>query len=104
MANQVEVGPRIREAYRRVNEVDVARVFRMRAVVMKSPPKFVRGACCAAMRIALPKFVEGSEARNVDNLLLPRLLLFRLPRGRLIPKHRFLGCLQRLPRASGRIC
>ena len=51
-------------------------------VVMKSPPKFVRGACFAAMRIALQEIVEGSEARNVDRqcrgwklfLLLPRML------------------------------
>ena len=97
-ANQVEVGPRIRKAFRSLDEVDVAHLFRIRAVVMKSPPKFVRGAYCAAMRIALQEIVEGSEAHNEDRqcrgwklfLLLPRMLLFRPPRGGLIPKNRLL--------------
>ena len=52
---------------------------------MKSTPKFVRGAYCAAMRIALQEIVEGSEAQNEERqcrgwklfLLLPRMLLFR---------------------------
>ena len=35
---------RIREAFRSLDEVDVAHLFRIRAVVMKSPPKFVRDA------------------------------------------------------------
>ena len=65
-ANQVEVGPRIREAFRSLDEVDVAHLLKMRAVVMKSPPKFVHDAYCEAMRIALQEIVQGSEARNED--------------------------------------
>ena len=49
------------------------------------------------MRVALLEIVEGSEAHNEDRrrgwklfLLLPRMLLFRPPRGGLIPKHRLL--------------
>ena len=65
-ATQVEVGPRIREAFRSLDEVDVAHLFKMRAALMKIPPNFVRGAYCAAMRIALQEIVEGSEAHNED--------------------------------------
>ena len=51
--------------------------------------------CCGAMRIALQEIVEGSEAHNEDRqcrgwklfLFLPRML-FRPPRGGLIPRHR----------------
>ena len=97
-AHQVEVGPRIREAFRSLDEVDVRHLFTMRAFLMKSPPKFVRGAYCSAMRIALQEIVEGSEAQNEERqcrgwklfLLLPRMLLFRPPRGGLIPKPRLL--------------
>ena len=65
---------------------------------MKSPPKFVRGAHRAAMRIALEEIVLGHQAKNEDRqsrgwklfVLLPRMLLFRPPRGGLIPKQRVL--------------
>ena len=52
---------------------------------MKNPPKFVRGAYCAAMRIDLEEIEEGFQARSEERqcmgwklfLLLPRILLFR---------------------------
>ena len=66
-ANQVEVGPRIRETFRSLDEVDVAHLFTMRAVVMKNPPTFVRGVYCAAMRIALQEIVEGSDEARIED-------------------------------------
>ena len=57
----------------------------VRAIVMKSLPKFVRGAYNAAMRIALPEIEAGSNprtkkgrAKDGNYFLLPRMLLFRL--------------------------
>ena len=66
------------------------------AVVMKSPPKFLRGAYRAAMRIALKEIIAGEtlsdEVRQTRGwklfLLLPRMLLFRPPRGGLISRQR----------------
>ena len=75
---------------------DVVHFFSVRAVVMKSPPKFVRGAYNAAMRFALQEIEAGFQSQNEEKqsrgwklfLLLPRILLFRPHRGGLIPKQR----------------
>ena len=48
-----------RDALRRLDQIDVVHFFSVRAVVMKSPPKFVRGAHNAAMRIALQEIEAG---------------------------------------------
>ena len=42
-----------RDALKGLDQIDVVHFVSVRAVVMKSPPKFVRGAHNAAMRIAL---------------------------------------------------
>ena len=74
--------------------VDLESVFSQRACVMKAVPGFMRGAYRSAMRLALAEIDEG-RAHNMNMrmsrgwklfLLLPRLLLFRPPRGGKIPK------------------
>ena len=50
---EVQVGPRLREAFRSLAGVDVGHLFSMRAVLMKSPPAFVKGAYRAGLRVAL---------------------------------------------------
>ena len=74
--------------------VDLESVFSQRACVMKAVPGFMRGAYRSAMRLALAEIDEG-RAHNMNLrmsrgwklfLLLPRLLLFRPPRGGKIPK------------------
>ena len=87
-----------RDALRGLGQIDVVHFFSVRAVVMKSPPKFVRGAYNAAMRIALQEIEAGFQSQNEERqsrgwklfLLLPRMLLFRPHRGSLIPKQRLL--------------
>ena len=63
---------------------------------MKSPPKFLRGAYCSALRIALRENCEGAaqhdETRQTRSwkllVLLPRMVLFSPPRDGLIPRQR----------------
>ena len=73
------------DALKGLDQIDVVHFFSMRAVVMKSPPQFVRGAYNAALRIALQKIEEGFQSQNEERqgrgwklfLLFPRMLLFR---------------------------
>ena len=58
------VTPAIREGLRSLDHFDLVHLFSIRAVEMKSPPKFVRGACRVAMRIALEEI--GHQAQNED--------------------------------------
>ena len=105
---EVQVGPRLREAFRSLDGVDVGHLFSMRAVLMKSPPAFVKGVYRAGLRVALREILQGREhsddARSVRGwklfLLLPRMLLFRPPRGGLIPKQRLLDRFQLFARGE----
>ena len=84
------------EALRLVDEVDLALIFSRRAVVMKSVPKFMQGVFRVAGRAALEEVTAVRLVRDERRhtrawklfLLLPRLLLFRPPRGGLIPRKR----------------
>ena len=77
-----------RDALRELGQIDVVHFFSVRAVVMKSLPKFVPGAHNAAMRIALQEIEEGFQSQNEERqsrgwnlfLLLPRMLFFGLSR------------------------
>ena len=97
-ADPARMGGAFRDALRGLDQIDVVHFFSVRAVVMKSPPKFVRGAYNAAMRIALQEIEAGFQSQNEDRqsrgwklfLLLPRMLLFRPHRRGLIPKQRLL--------------
>ena len=63
---------------------------------MKSPPKFLRGACRSAIRVALAETDHGIAAGDEVRLcrawklllLLPRMLLHKPARGGLIPKEK----------------
>ena len=101
IASEVEVpearmSRAISEGLVSLDTVDMGPLFSLRAVVMKSPPKFLRGAYRAAMRIALKEISAGAtlsdEVRQTRGwklfLLLPRMLLFRPPRGGLISRQR----------------
>ena len=84
------------EALRLLDEVDLALIFRRRVVVMKSVPKFMQGVFRVAVRAALEEVTAARLVRDDRRhtrawklfLLLPRLLLFRPPRGGLIPRKR----------------
>ena len=84
----------LREALISLDEVDVLAMFRTRAVVMKSPPMFLRGAYKSALRFVLQEARDATVAENEQRkcrawklfLLAPRMLLFRKTRGGMIPK------------------
>ena len=86
------MSPAIREALVSLDHVDLVHMFPRRAILMKCPPQFLRGAYKSAMRLALTEFQEsaqgGDETRRTRAwklfILLPRLLLFRPARGMLI--------------------
>ena len=91
---EVTISAAIREALRSLDTVDVGNIFRRRASVMRTPPKFLCGAFRSALRVALHEIVNGAERREESIqcqgwklfLLLPRMLLFRNPRGGKIQK------------------
>ena len=52
------------EGFASLDEVDLAEVFEVRVCVMKSIPKFMRGAHCGAMKLSLQEIQRGSVANN----------------------------------------
>ena len=82
--------------FQSVDEVDLTEVFEVPALVMKSIPKFMRGAFRGALKLSLQEIHRGSvanksivEARGWKLFsLLPRSLVFRPPRGGLVPRGR----------------
>ena len=77
-----------------LDTVDLAEIWKVRAILMKSVPKFLHGAYRFAMRQALDAVKKGHEERNEMMqikgwklfFLVPRLLLFRPRRGGSVPK------------------
>ena len=98
----------LREALRSLDGVDVMPLIRCRAVVMRSPPAFVRGAYKSILRFALQEASEANAAHNEQRLcrawklflLVPRMLLFRSARGGLIPKNQLRGRFDRFARGE----
>ena len=86
---EVAITPAVRAALTWLDQVDLVEVFKPRASVMKSVPKFLTGAFRIALRTALQEAVlggdVGDEVRQIRGwkllLLLPRLLLSKPPRG-----------------------
>ena len=74
--------------------VDLEGVFSQRPSLMMSVPGFMRGAYRSAMRVALTEIDQGRSDGDSSRssrgwklfLLLPRLLLHKLPRGGQVPK------------------
>ena len=95
---EVTTSPVLREALRHFDLIDASNIFQRRASVMRSPPKFLCGAFCSTLRVASQEIVRGAERRDERAqcrgcklyLLLPRMLLFRPPRGGNIPKQRLV--------------
>ena len=94
----VEVTRATQAAFLSLDSVDLTVMFKTRAKVMRSPPKFLRGAYKSAMRVALHEWQAGevvqSEARKSRAwklfVLLPRMLLFKPPRGSLVAKSKMV--------------
>ena len=92
----------LREAFASLDSVNVEEDFVTRACVMKSPPRFLQGAYRSAMRIALSEADRARDARDTTGqvrawklfLLLPRILLFRPPRGVFVQKSRLFEPFQ----------
>ena len=72
--------PWIREGLASLDTVDMCHLFSMRAVVMKSPPKFLRGAYRSALRIALREICEGAAQHDQTRQTRGWKLLVLLPR------------------------
>ena len=91
---EVTISLVLRDALRYLDLDDVSNIFQRRASVMRSPPKFLCGAFRSAMRVALQEIVRGAERRDERAqcrgwklfLLLPRMLLFNIPKQRLVDR------------------
>ena len=74
--------------------VDMREVFQRRAVVMRTVPVFLKGAFKAALRVALEERILGEANGDFIKIqrawklfmLLPRMILFRPPRGGKVPR------------------
>ena len=90
----IRISPAIREALTTLDAIHLPDVFRNRATVMRVPPKILRGAYCAAWRLAMNEVRAGRRESNVLKqvrgwklfLLIPRLLLHRPRVSGLIPR------------------
>ena len=75
----------LRAAFVCLDGADLIVMFKTRAHVMKSPPKFLRGAYNSAMRVALREWEAGTEVGDEVRrcrawklfVLLPRMLLHK---------------------------
>ena len=94
----VEVTRATQAAFLSLDSVDLTVMFKTRANVMRSPPKFLRGAYKSAIRVALHEWEAGevvqSEALKSRAwklfVLLPRMLLFKPPLGGLVAKSKMV--------------
>ena len=85
------------DGLRSLDGVDIRQIFRRRAMVMKSVPKFMQGSFRGVLKAIMEEVNAARLARDVLRqsrawkafLLLPRLLLHKPPRGGLIQKKRF---------------
>ena len=81
---------------RSLDGVDIRQIFRRRALVMKSVPKFMQGSFLAVLKTIMEEVSAARLARDVLRqsrawkvfLVLLRLLLHKPPRGGLIQKKR----------------
>ena len=85
--------PAFRAALQSLDRVSLVEEFSRRPCIMKSVPKFFRGPCRKAMRVAMDEANCGVPARQERGwklfVLLPRLLLFRHARGGNMGKEKF---------------
>ena len=74
--------PTLRHAFRNMDDVDVERIFSLRASMMRSVPRFMHGPFRNAMKMVLEEIVASVEDVRVTRgwkvfLMLPRVLLHR---------------------------
>ena len=74
--------------------VDMTEVFSIRAVVMKSVPRFLAGAFRSALKAGLQEICKDRATNTV--VVIPRLLLWRPPRGGLVPRGRLQEQLRQI--------
>ena len=95
--NPVVLEARVRapvRAFASLDAVNLVDLFDHRAMVMRSSPHVLKGAFRMALRVAFQEIFDGMEANNEVRvvrgwkilLLLPRMLLFRPPRGGVVPR------------------
>ena len=76
--------------------MSLGEVFEVRAQVMKTVPNFMKGVFRGGLKMSLEEILQGRARSDIVKeirgwkffFLLPRLLLFRPPRGGLVPKAR----------------
>ena len=91
-----------------MDEVDVERIFSLRAAVMRSVPRLLQGPFRNAMKMVLEEIMASVEDVRVTRgwkvfLMLPRMLLHRPPGGVVISREKLVARFGRLMEAS-RIC
>ena len=96
----------LRGAFASLDDVNLVEEFDERACVMKSVPRFMQGPYRIAMRVALQEMNSADEVQVERGwklfLLLPRLLLYRAPRGGLIPRAKLMSRLELFNRGDWR--
>ena len=96
------------DGLRSLDGVDICQIFRRRAMVMKSVPKFMQGSFQGVLKATMEEVNAVRLARDVlcqsrawkAFLLLPRLLLHKPPRGGLIQKKRLEERLELFTRGN----
>ena len=86
----------IRAALQSLDELNLVEELSRRPSVMKSPPAFLRGAFRSALKLAIQEAVQGCETGDWMRqergwkllMMLPRMLLFKSPRGGSVGKER----------------
>ena len=94
----VEVTRATQAASLSLDSVDLTVMFKTRANVMRSPPKFLRGAYMSAMRVALHEWEAGEVVQSEERksrawklfVVLPRMLSLKPPRGGLVAKSKMV--------------
>ena len=93
-----------RAALRSLDDLNLVEELNRRPSVMKSPPAFLRGAFRSALKLAIQEAVQGGDIGDLVIqergwkllMMLPRMLLFKPPRGGSIGKEklaeRFAKC------------
>ena len=72
--------PQLRAAFEAMDRVNVVEIFRHRAAVMKSVPRFLRGPFRNAMKLALEEVLASDQEVRQERgwkvlMMLPRMLL-----------------------------
>ena len=90
----------VRLVFSTLDEVDLTRIFRLRASVMKTIPSFLRGPFRTAPEAVHPILLCQERGWKML-LLLPRLLLHRPPQGGLVSKRKLVERFEFCSRQMG---